>query len=87
MSKTVISISEQTGSFLVESFLARSTTRISMPHISFTHKSVVFGVRDMLRNSVHGSPQTTLPLANASDTTPRTRDLHPLDFLKTFTNS
>ena len=31
--------------------------------------------------SVHGSPQTTLPLANASDTNPCIRDLHPLDFL------
>ena len=28
--------------------------------------------------SVHGSPQTTLPLANTSDTTPRIRDFHPL---------
>ncbi|SDC63113.1 hypothetical protein SAMN05216323_10412, partial [Williamwhitmania taraxaci] len=32
--------------------------------------------------SVHGSPQTTLPLASASDTTPRTRDFHPLDLFQ-----
>ena len=31
--------------------------------------------------SVLGSPQTTLPLANASDKTPRIRDFRPLDSL------